>query len=72
MTPKERAEFLVESMSIDFDMCRGQNIACALIAVDEILNNYCGTNTDGQQASGDEIYCDQSYWQEVKKEIQNL
>jgi hypothetical protein len=58
MTAKEKAEELVEKMSIDWDMCRGQNIQCALIAVDEILKA-----VDGKY---------EEYWQQVKQEIHKL
>ena len=42
----------------------------ALILVDEILSNNCGTNTDGQQAYEEEIYCDEYFWHDVKSELQ--
>jgi GH25 family lysozyme M1 (1,4-beta-N-acetylmuramidase) len=58
MTPNEKAKELVEKMSIDWDMCRGQNIQCALIAVDEILKA-----VDGKY---------EEYWQQVKQEIEKL
>jgi hypothetical protein len=45
---------------------------CALIAVDEILNNNCGSYTDESNATNNEIYCDEYYWQEVKTEIEKL
>jgi hypothetical protein len=61
MTPKEKAEELVEKMSIDWDMCRGQNIQCALVAVDEILNEYWSHDTKRRD-----------WWQEVKQEIEKL
>jgi hypothetical protein len=44
----------------------------ALITVDEILNNNCGANTDGQQAYEEEIYCDEYFWNDVKSELQNI
>jgi len=59
MSPKEKAKELVDKMSIDFDMCRGQNIQCAIIAVDELIkythNNFM-----------------EKYWQQVKHEIKQL
>jgi hypothetical protein len=66
MTPKEKAEELVEKMSIDWDMCRGQNIQCALVAVDEIIStvNMCIPYLN------EETYV--KYWQEVKNEIEKL
>ena len=45
---------------------------CALIAVEEILNNNCGSHTDEMNATNSEIYCDEYYWEEVKQEINNL
>ncbi len=45
---------------------------CALIAVEEILSNNCGTNTDGQQAYEEEIYCDEYFWHDVKSEFQSF
>jgi hypothetical protein len=61
MTPKEKAEELVEKMIIyhspddkDYEAAKD----CALIAVDEILE----TNP----------YKARNYWQEVKKEIELL
>jgi len=73
MTPKEKAISLVDSyriILINEDTECGEEILCtviakqcALIAVDEILNN------DGFTR------CDQyltEYWQEVKQEIQAL
>lgn len=38
MTAEEDADELVEKMTIDWDMCRGQNIKCAIICVDEMLD----------------------------------
>jgi hypothetical protein len=66
MTPKEKAEELVEKMSIDWDMCRGQNIQCALVAVDEIIStvNMCIPYLN------EETYM--KYWQEVKNEIEKI
>jgi hypothetical protein len=45
---------------------------CALITIDEILNNNCGSYTDESNATNNEIYCDEYYWQEVKTEIEKL
>ena len=66
MTPKEKAEELVSKMTrpinddyyVDFNYYSKE---CALIAVEEILNS--GKDVDE--------FCD-SYWQEVKKEIEAL
>jgi hypothetical protein len=67
MTPKEKAEGLVNKMFYCYDFTNNEEIntiyphakKCALIAVDELIldayNNY--------------FY---NYWQEVKKEIEKL
>jgi hypothetical protein len=69
MTPKEKAKELTNSfyriipldkMTIDYNLAK----KCALIAVDEILNDPFYTNTIN--ISG--VY----YWQEVKQEIEKL
>jgi hypothetical protein len=65
MTPKEKAEELVEKMSIDWDMCRGQNIQCALVAVDEIIASHYKVLTGVNNSTLD-------YWQDVKREIEKL
>ena len=69
MTPKEKAKELVDRYYWVFgDGYLGdQNIQCALIAVDEIINEYdrylhsCNTNDLAIK-----------YWQEVKQEIEKL
>ena len=45
---------------------------CALMAVDEILNNNCGSRTDEANATNSEIYCDEYFWNDVKSELQSL
>ena len=74
MTPKEKAEQLfqlylpfVESGNIEEIKNRCKK--CALIAVDEILNNF------GSTAEGKHFYTAYStldYWTAVKQEIENL
>jgi hypothetical protein len=69
MTPKEKAIEIVSKFEetiygfdvFDDDWVKCMN--CALIAVDEILNNEIGM-----------LYYDSDieYWQEVKQEIENL
>ncbi len=65
MTPKEKAEELVQKYMMNTPV--GFHIEdakeCALIAVDEILNNDGFTQFD--------IYLTE-YWQQVKQEIINL
>jgi uncharacterized protein YxeA len=75
MTPKEKAKELVNKFSSGHPIICKMNTRnmyiseakqCALIAVDEIIKEY-GTyykiEVDGKYVS---------YWQEVKKEINNL
>jgi hypothetical protein len=63
MTPKEKAEELVEKFSLVGLQQRNEGIACALIAVDEIIKVSRFYN-DSQV----EII----YWCEVKQEIEKL
>lgn len=71
MTPKEKAEYLVDKMvstyEITSDFCYNSTAKqCALIAVDEILDD------DVYDMSEDLFEKRILYWEEVKKEIQNL
>ena len=83
MTPKEKAKELIE-MFIFFASNEGTTEdgfiysdemqmfnakQCALIAVDEILNNF-GLTCNGQTFFTE--YRAVEFWQEVKKEIENL
>lgn len=61
MTPKEKAKQLVDRFSTVGLQQREEGYQCASIAVDEILN--AGKDVDE--------FAD-SYWQEVKKEIEAL
>ena len=54
---KEKANELVEKFSPVGLQQRNEGLACALICVDEIIENYDTTL---------------AFWQEVKKEIENL
>lgn len=54
---KEKAEELVDKFTVVGLQQRNEGLACALICVDEIIENYDTTL---------------AYWQEVKKEIENL
>jgi uncharacterized membrane-anchored protein YitT (DUF2179 family) len=63
MTPKEKAKELVDKMLLDHDMPYYLAMQCALIAVDEMLNNY------EEQYK----YCKTKiYFQKVKQEIEKL
>jgi hypothetical protein len=82
MTAKEKAQELVNKFrkyaSGDDDDYRfspaieKENAKkCALIAVDEILNNSTSYNAyDG--VINNELWADDEYWQEVKQEIEQL
>jgi hypothetical protein len=75
MTSKEKAKELVDKymfMEVPNYVSKFEIKQCALIAVDEILNNNCGSHTDESNAKNEEIYCDEYYWQEVKQEIEKL
>lgn len=66
MTPKEKAEELIEKFASLYCNFNGYQCdkQCALITVDEILNNdeylYLGEKKSTE------------YWQQVKTEIENL
>jgi hypothetical protein len=73
MHAREKASELIvtyqlQCNSLDYQQAK----QCALIAVEEILSNNCGTNTDGQQAYENEIYCDEYFWHDVKSELQSF
>ena len=71
MTPKEKAEKLVEKYSIwcwkegvcDFNLAK----ILSLIAVNEIINSNPHSNP-----LNTEVYSTMDWWQEVKKEIEKL
>ena len=67
MTPKEKAEELVEIYDSTLTYLESKLKAkqCALIAVDEILNNIDFTS----MINGTDDY---NFWQEVKEEIEKL
>ena len=65
MTPKEKAEELVEQFTFRCEECNYDWNAkqCALIAVDELIDNY----------EEKYKYClTKIYWEEVKHEIEKL
>ena len=66
MTPKEKAKELVNKFSDleDGEMYIGKAKQCALIAVDEVLNNILVRDARPDERT--------EFWQEVKKEIENL
>ena len=75
MTPKEKAEELVNKfVSLDNDIFCSVNYPyskqCALIAVDEIINNIpC---REDYSSNGWVLIDNTEYWKEVKQEIENL
>jgi hypothetical protein len=74
MNAKEKAKEMYDKMlnSDIMNMTKYCAKQCALIAVDEILNNNCGSHTDEANASNSEIYCDEYFWNNVKSELQSL
>jgi hypothetical protein len=79
MTPKAKAKELIEEYLKEL-LCDEYNLnnriiynelakQCALMAVDEILNNNCGSHTDEANATNSEIYCDEYFWNDVKSEL---
>jgi hypothetical protein len=74
MTPKEKAKEMYDKMlnSDIMNMTKYCAKQCALIAVDETLNNNCGSHTDEANATNSEIYCDEYFWNNVKSELQSF
>ena len=76
MKPKDKAKELVEKMfNVDLDceneaMCMlyPHAVRCALVTVDEILNQYNSGKFDCKILNEEEA----EYWQEVKQEIEKL
>ena len=77
MTPKEKAKELVERFRMNVLDWEGCSInehkakQCALIAVDEILNDYSYMQ-NVRNANSNQIHSRRVYWQEVKQEITNI
>ena len=71
MTPKEKAEELVERLYGCAEINEHKAKQCALIAVDEILNDYSYMQ-NVRNANSNQIHSRRVYWQEVKQEITNL
>jgi hypothetical protein len=69
MTPQEKAIELVNKFSTVGLQQREEGIACALIAVDEILENF-GTLTEGKDHYC--AYLTTEYYEQVKEEIEKL
>ena len=62
MTPKEKAEYLIRQMTVDFSIELHQSKLCAIVAVDELI-------TFGNQVG---IREPMMYWKQVKEELDNL
>jgi len=75
-TPKEKAkakEMYDKMLNSDImNMTKYCAKQCALMAVEEILNNNCGSRTDEANATNSEIYCDECFWNDVKSELQSF
>ena len=70
MTPEEKALKLVHDMYFAYgEVSMAQAKQCALIAVDEIIQNF-GNLTDGKQHYC--AYATIQYYQEVKQEIEKV
>jgi hypothetical protein len=74
MIPKKKANELIDKFRIisygKYSIpTKNKAKECALIAVDEILNNSV-MNYSGSDFSNNEILSDTDYWNEVKKEIE--
>ena len=76
MTAKEKSKELIQKYfdlfsNLGYYASLSEGKKCALIAVEEILNNSV-MNYSGSDFSNNEILSDTDYWQEVKKEINGL
>ena len=71
MTPKEKAKELMDTIFYRTYHIKSEDAKqCALITVDEILSN---EKIELPFNKRNQIYfCDIEYWQEVRKEIENL
>jgi hypothetical protein len=73
MNTREKASELIVNFQLKCKTLDYQEAKqCALIAVEEILNNNCGSHTDEANATNSEIYCDEYFWNDVKSELQSL
>lgn len=68
MTPKEKANELIDKFSIIELQQRNEGIECALICVDEIIK----ANPFGEATKYIPAYSTIKYWQEIKEEIEKL
>lgn len=74
MTPKEKAEGLVEKYNLNknlfFFNSENQAKICALIAIDEIIEEII--EIDSVLSESGLLYKNLKYWQEVKQEIEKI
>lgn len=72
MTPKEKAKDLVEKMSSKSAVFKINKLSkqCAIIAVDELIKESSSKSMTIRFPKCN--LSDKEYWQEVKKEIENL
>ncbi len=78
MTPKEKANYLIRKMTVDFTIEYPQTRLAALACCDEIINVHYKLNADNsgigenyeswQEGIGESYH----YWQGVKKELEML
>ena len=66
MTPKEKAKELCDSMYHCPDVQETEAKRCALIAVNELIEEHTWTSTSSWEDAR------KKYWQEVKTEIEKL
>lgn len=67
MTPKEKANYLIRKMTVDFTIEYAQSKLCALVCCDEIINVHYKLIGDNS-----EIGTNHMYWEQVKKELELL
>ena len=73
MTPKEKAKDLFDKYWEEIEIGYDNSKQCALIAVDEIIqNNKSFLRTNNELHNDNGLDSDLEYWQEVKQEILKL
>lgn len=66
MTEEQKSDELINKFSTKTVLSRNRCIECAIICVDEIINNH---EFPATKESG--LLCNKSYWQEVKTILEN-
>jgi hypothetical protein len=73
MDSKEKADYLIRQMTVDFSMELEQSKLCAIVAVNEILNSSPSLPILGDGGYlYEDIELSKNYWQEVKSEIEKI